>query len=287
MAWTSGQIAGIVVVSIIFIIIVALLIWFLLVNHRTSGGQTCTANSDCGSGYYCGGGGICVKGDSGETVGQTCTADHQCDYGLLCENGKCVTEVLLFPDNLNPSSSSDFATRVGASSGSNMSNRYHSNVGSLDEDYSSDYVDSESESGICGGSRRGSGCFSFRSKHIVSKVSGVRYYLNVTTSGSRWTSSPYMSSTFQTFDYDCSSGRLTSNGREIYVNSDGNLALSRSGSSRLHINRRSGGYVMQDRYGNVLSVLDERTELDALFQDPVHYPSSGSGGASPVMFKLY
>lgn len=271
MAWTTGEILAVVVIVIIFIIIIALLIWFLLVRRReatTSVGEFCSTDADCGSGFYCGGGGICVRGSSGKTQGQTCTADHQCEVGLLCTNGRCITEVPIIPTPLQPSAS-DFANRVGVSqtpaTASFMFDNSDNRFNNCRDDSDSD-VDS--------------GCFSFQSKHIVTTASGIRHYLEVTDSGSRWVTFPT-----QTYDYNCSSKRLSSLGSDIEVANNGNLILSRR-SSRLMINRRRNGYVMKDRYGNVLSVTSDGTELDAYFPDPVHYPGSLNNGALPVLFEV-
>ena len=293
MAWTTGEILAVVVIVIIFFVIVALLIWYLLVRKpATTISQFCSTDSDCGSGFYCGGGGICVKGTSGRTQGQTCSADHQCEVGLLCTNGKCQTETTVLPIPLNPVSSDDFATRVGATQSSDMvttssfgsgfpqggcnagGRRSRRRTRRYDSDTEDEYCDDVDIGDI------GPGCFSFSSKRIVSTVRGMQYYLEVTSMGSRWTST-----STQTFDYDCSTKRLASAGYYIYVAMDGNLTLSRE-SSLISINRRGSGYVMQDRYGNVLSVSSSGSELNAYFSDPINYPSSSTSGALPVLFEI-
>lgn len=290
MAWSSGEIIAVVVIVIIFVIIVGLLIWWLLVRKPTTTplplSTTCSANSDCGSGFYCGGGGICVKGTSGKTLGQTCTADHQCDVGLLCENGKCLTEITVLPDT---TTSSDFASRVGLSDTSVTSSFATSSFGNTQPNHrvhrrhhnrcDSGTDDEFTRRGGCGGGR--GDCSDIRSGFIVAHVSGSRYYLEVTSKESRWVTTPT-----QRFKYDCSDQRLTSEGRDVDILTNGNLALSRQ-SSRLVISRRSSNsYVMMDRFGNVLSVSTIDTDFETFFPDQVHYPSSSTSGALPVMFEI-
>lgn len=283
MAWSSGEIIAVVVIVIIFVVIVGLLIWWLLVRKTTTPSTplafTCSSNSDCGSGFYCGGGGICVKGTSGKTLGQTCTADHQCDVGLLCENGKCLTEITVLS---NTSSSNDFASRVGLSDTPVTSSYINSSFGTAQNNYHkhNSYDSDDDFIKGCGDGRCGDSS-DLRSGHIVAYVSGIRYYLEVTSNGSRWVTTPT-----KKFEYDYQNQRLTSEGQDVGVLTNGNLALSHH-SARLVISRRSSNsYVMMDRFGNVLSVSTIGPDFETFFPDPLRYPNSNTSGDLPVMFKI-
>jgi len=276
MAWSSGEIIAVVVIVIIFVVIVGLLIWWFLVRKPTTPATAfCSSNSDCGSGFYCGGGGICVKGTSGKTKGQTCTADHQCDVGLLCENGKCLTEVTVLSNT--SSSSNDFASRVGLSDTPVISsyvispNNYHRH-NSYDSD--DEFIKGCGDRGCGNGS-------DLRPGYIVTYVSGIRYYLEVTSNGSRWVTTPT-----QKFKYDKQNQLLTSGGLDVEILTNGNLALSRR-YTRLVISSRSNNrYVMMDRFGNVLSVSTTGRNFETFFPDPIRYPNSNTLEALPVIFEI-
>jgi Dickkopf N-terminal cysteine-rich region len=279
MAWSSGEIIAVVVIIIIFVVIVGLLIWWLLVRKPTTPATTfCSSNSECGSGFYCGGGGICVKGTSGKTIGQTCTADHQCDVGLLCENGKCLTEITVLS---NTSSSNDFASRVGLSDTPVTSSYVNSSFGTSQKHHTHNSYDSEDEviKG-CGDGRCGDRT-DLRSGYIVTYVSGTRYYLEVTSNGSRWVTTPT-----NKFEYDNQNQRLTSDGQDVEILTNGNLALSRRYTSLVVSRRSSNSYVMMDRFGNVLSVSTTGPDFETFFPDPLRYPNSNTSGSLPVMFEI-
>jgi Dickkopf N-terminal cysteine-rich region len=279
MAWSSGEIIAVVVIIIIFVVIVGLLIWWLLVRKPTTPATTfCSSNSECGSGFYCGGGGICVKGTSGKTIGQICTADHQCDVGLLCENGKCLTEITVLS---NTSSSNDFASRVGLSDTPVTSSYVNSSFGTSQKHHTHNSYDSEDEviKG-CGDGRCGDRT-DLRSGYIVTYVSGTRYYLEVTSNGSRWVTTPT-----NKFEYDNQNQRLTSDGQDVEILTNGNLALSRRYTSLVVSRRSSNSYVMMDRFGNVLSVSTTGPDFETFFPDPLRYPNSNTSGSLPVMFEI-
>lgn len=281
MAWSSGEIIAVVVIVIIFVVIVGLLIWWLLVRKPTTPATTfCSSDSECGSGFYCGGGGICVKGTSGKTLGQTCTADHQCEVGLLCENGKCLTEVTVLS---NTSSSNDFASRVGLSDTPVTSSYVNSSFGSSRDNYRKHHTHNNYDSDDdfikgCGDGRCGDGS-DFMSGHIVAYVSGMRYYLEVTSNGSRWVTTP-------TTKFEYSNQRLTSEGLDVEILTNGNLALSRRYTRLVISSRSNNSYVMMDRFGNVLSVSTTGRNFETFFPDPIRYPNSNTLEALPVIFEI-
>lgn len=258
---------------------------------------TCTADSNCASGYYCGGGGICVKGTSGRTVGQVCTTTSQCEVGLNCNSGICQISSLPILNPLVPfDTGSTFADRIGASSsnlgtvfgssssgcgGSNISRRRRSGCDNSSKYDDSSECDDSSGCGVSDSVHVGS----FDSKFITTTVSGIRYNLVVTSSGSSWTTT----NVSQTYSYNASTQQLTSNGRIISINSSGNLFLLGTPSTGIGANviimQTSGGFIMDDRYGNTLSVMNQGNR-ETYFPDRSRYPTSPIGRSYPVRFEI-
>ena len=267
MGWTGGQIALVVFLIFIFIVILFALLWFLLWRKPTPvNPDTCTADSNCISGYYCGGGGICVKGTSGGTAGSICSTDTQCEVGLLCQNGRCVGQIM----PLTSSSTSDFASRIGANLGS----------GQLSGCQTDDCVSN---------SRRP--IRSFSDSMFVANVSGERYYLEVTRTGSVWTTQKPSNR----YSYS-SNGILSSNGDPIAVNSSGELYITSSNENILIapfniIARKGRSYTMKDQLNRTLSVNNGiiNTSDSFLTEVPTYFPgymNAPRGDSHKVLFTI-
>lgn len=287
MALSGGEIALLLILTIIGIIVVVFLFWyFLLRKNGNSTGEHCTINSDCEPGHYCGGGDQCVIGLCGGPLGSICKKNADCEVGLLCVSGRCSegTAPLVPLGPTGPPGPTGPTGTTGTTGTTGPTGTAETIL-----------VSRLRLSGMIGTDENPITSFNDRLivVHSIIRDHSEYYYLDVSSTGSRWVAEPRHS-----FSYNHRTNTLTATNLHTNISAPVTISLSGqlvttigSNQDQVVITDNGEGLVMKDRYGNELSVGECNFYPIAVFKQsvvrPAQYPDQDLRlKAIPVLFQV-
>ncbi len=245
------------VIFVIIIIIIIGIIIAVVIFRRDDTGKKCTKNSDCSSGFFCGGNGTCVRGTGGK-INSTCTTNDNCEFGLSCVGGKCLPPQVSSTTTSTSNQTVSNNNKISPPSSSISTLPPSSSISTLTVSSLSRKLNERSNCNSCSLDTK-SRSITFTDKLITVSSKDETFFLTIPMKDSGTTRSIWSTETRQVFSFsnntlrvsNISGKRLTK--RVVTINEDGTLSL-RGETSHLNIVSNGKDLFIKDYNGNRLSI---------------------------------